>query len=84
MDGTSSGGTVGGSRSAPALREPVLAACLLPMFGPIRQQYQYGLPDPCLNGKNYKSVKWIFLIAFHPNTSDENPKLSNVFNKLDV
>ena len=61
---------------APALRELLLAARLLPMFGPTQLQYPNGLPDPRLNGKNYKSVKWLIVIGFHSEASAENPKFS--------
>jgi hypothetical protein len=67
---------------APALRELLLAACLLQMFGPTQLQYPYGLPDPRLNGKNYKSVKWLLVIGFHSKTSAENKNFSIAVNKL--
>jgi len=76
MGGTSSGGTLGDLKLAPALRELLLAACLLPMFGPTQLQYPNGLPDPRLNSKNYKSVKWLIVIGFHSKASAENPKFS--------
>jgi hypothetical protein len=52
------------------------------MFGPTQLQYPNGLPDPRLNGKKYKSVKWLIVIGFHSKASAENPKFSTAVNKL--